>query len=70
MDVRVHCGGLFTSMQLDDTLIHGDSTYTNVSSCIVVVLCCVVVVLGHQAVCHARIMRRWSSNLVQWKIQP
>ena len=31
-------------------------------------LCCVV--LGLQAVCHARIMRRLRYNLGQWKIQP
>ena len=29
----------------------------------------VVVVSGLQAVCHVRIMRRWSSNLKQWTIQ-
>ena len=29
----------------------------------------VVVVSGIQAVCHVRIMRRWSSNLEQWTIQ-
>ena len=28
-----------------------------------------VVVSGLQAVCHVRIMRRWSSNLEQWTIQ-
>ena len=31
---------------------------------------CVCVVLGLQAVCHSQIMRRWSSNLGQWTIQP
>ena len=38
--------------------------------CSCITCCCVVVVVsGLQAVCHARIMRRWSSNLRQWTIQ-
>ena len=34
------------------------------------VCCCLLFVIGLQAVRHARIMRRWSSNLGQWPIQP
>ena len=54
------------------TVKWGDvSPYCNgyeVIKCVPIVHVCVV--LGLQAICHARILRRWSSNLGQWTIQP